>query len=369
MPDHGSSPSRVIISLLLPWVLTMAMAQPEHAFTDVFYPAMKSGVACYRIPALVILPNGAMLAAADERVPSCQDLRSNRDINIVLRKSMDKGRTWSPMETIVDPPSGKSASDPSFIYDRITGELFLFYNYMDLDSARGMYRFHLVSSRDGGISWSAPVDITSMITRSGWEDRFRFITSGNGIQTSAGRLLHTIVDVEYGSVRLFGSTDHGRTWELTGEPVTPADETRVVELPDGRWLLNARVNKAGCRYVHLTADCGKTWSTQKESLLPDPGCNAGLIFADVGRGQGFLAFTNPASHLERKKLMLKVSLDGGVTWPFEQPIYAGPSAYSSLAVEPDGGLGILFERENQPVISISMVRKRKWKGRRKKSGL
>lgn len=44
--------------------------------------------------------NGDLVAAIDARVPSCQDLRGSRDINIVIRKSEDHGKTWTQGKAI-----------------------------------------------------------------------------------------------------------------------------------------------------------------------------------------------------------------------------------------------------------------------------
>ena len=113
----------------------LANAQ-QPKFIDLFDTSMNSNVSCYRIPSLVTAPNGTIIAAIDERNISCGDLKWNRDINIVLRKSFDNGETWSELEKIIDYPLGESASDPSMIVDRLTNEIFLFYNYMNLDKEK-----------------------------------------------------------------------------------------------------------------------------------------------------------------------------------------------------------------------------------------
>lgn len=95
---------------------------------DLFTTAQRPGVACFRIPALVTAANGDLIAAIDERVPACNDLGDNPNINIVIRRSQDNGNTWSAIETVADYPPGQSASDPSMIVDAITREIFLFYN-------------------------------------------------------------------------------------------------------------------------------------------------------------------------------------------------------------------------------------------------
>ena len=105
-------------------------------------------VSCYRIPAITTAPDGSLIAAIDERVPSCGDLKWSRDINIVMRRSTDGGRTWSPIRKVVDFPDGQSASDPSLITDTVSGTVFLFYNYMDHDAAKDVYFFHVMRSTD-----------------------------------------------------------------------------------------------------------------------------------------------------------------------------------------------------------------------------
>lgn len=125
---------------------------------DLFNTSMKAGVACYRIPSIVTAPNGDLIAAIDERVSSSDDLGENKDINIVIRRSCDNGSTWSPIETVADYPLGQSASDPSMIVDRQTKEVFLFYNYMDLEKEPGIYYLHVKRSRDNGLTWSYEKD-------------------------------------------------------------------------------------------------------------------------------------------------------------------------------------------------------------------
>ena len=119
-------------------------------FKNLFDAKMQPGVSCYRIPAIITAPNGDIIAAIDERIPSCADLRTNEDINIVLRRSVDNGDAWSEIETVVDYPFGKSASDPSMIVDRITGEIFLFFNFMDLNNEKDVYYLRVIKSNDNG---------------------------------------------------------------------------------------------------------------------------------------------------------------------------------------------------------------------------
>ena len=317
-------------------------------FINLFDAAQQSNIACYRIPALVTAPNGDLLAAIDERGPSCADLRGNRDINIVLRRSLDNGETWSEIETIVDYPNGKSASDPSFIVDVTTGVIFMFFNYMDLDTEKDRYYFQVVKSLDNGRSWSTPTDITKQVTRTEWHSDFKFITAGRGIQTADGTLLHTMVNFDNG-LHLFGSDDHGVSWFFIDTPILPADESKIVELADGTWMINSRVNELGTRYVHTSLDKGITWNSGPDASLIDPGCNASIIrYTSTAEGsdKNRLLFSNANSEHERRNLTIRISYDEGKTWTKGKTIYKEGAAYSSMSILHDGTIGILFEKDD-----------------------
>ena len=329
-------------------------------YEDLFNAENNEEVACYRIPSLMTAPNGDLIAAIDERVLSCADLRGNKDINIVQRRSSDNGKTWTNIETVIDFPIGKSASDPSMILDEETGEIFLFYNYMDLDKEKNVYYLHVMKSSDNGKTWSEPQDITSQISLPEWHEDFKFITSGRGIQTSSGRLLHTLVNLEHG-VFLFGSDDHGKSWFVIEEAVTPADESKVIELTDGRYMINSRVNTGeGLRYVHISEDKGESWETTPEAELIDPGNNASII-RYTSREEGYeknrLLFSNTKSKTNRENMTVRISYDEGKTWSKGKTVYSGPAAYSSMTILENGNIGLFFEKEGykeNPFVSFSL---------------
>ena len=62
----------------------------------------------------------------------------------------------------------------------------------------------------------------------------------------------------------------------------------------------------------------------------------------VGLGGGRILFSNPAS-TKREKVTVRISEDGGKTWSVGTLLHEGPSAYSDLVVEPEGGIGCLYE--------------------------
>ncbi|MEX0314512.1 MAG: exo-alpha-sialidase [Allomuricauda sp.] len=312
-----------------------------------FDSQINENVACYRIPAIITTGNGTLIAAIDERVESCNDLRDNKDINIVIRRSEDNGKTWSAIKTIVDYPFGESASDPSMIWDEDTGEVYLFYNYMNLDTAPNKYLFRVIKSKNHGKSWSKAMDITSQIAPEDSQEDFQFITSGRGIQTRSGKLLHTLVNLDKG-LFIFGSDDHGKSWYRINTAISPGDESKIIELADGTWMINSRVNKSGLRYVHTSKDEGRSWETRADSTLIDPACNASLIrYSLVQDGdKNRLIFSNPNSADKRENLTVKVSYDEGMNWKLGKLITPKMSAYSSLSVLKDGKIGLFYEADD-----------------------
>ena len=81
---------RILIKYILIFT-SFAFYSQNLEFVDLFDNSMNSKVFCYRIPSLVTTTNGTLIAAIDERNNSCRDLKWNRDINIVIRKSFDDG--------------------------------------------------------------------------------------------------------------------------------------------------------------------------------------------------------------------------------------------------------------------------------------
>ncbi|WP_226924845.1 discoidin domain-containing protein, partial [Georgenia satyanarayanai] len=326
------------------------------------------GFANYRIAALAVANNGDVLASYDGRPTAADSPGPN---SILQRRSTDNGETWGE-QTVVAQGEEEAPihgySDPSYIVDRETGTIFNFHVYSldrgfgnsqpGVDPAdRNVIHANVARSEDDGETWTHRT-ITADITADVETWRSRFAASGQGIQLRygphAGRLIqqYTIINTAldtYQAVSVY-SDDHGETWQV-GEPVgTGMDENKTVELSDGRVMLNSRDSqRSGYRKVAISQDGGHSYGEVTiERQLPDPANNASIVRAFPNAEQGsaeakVLLFSNSASSSTRSNGTIRMSCDDGRTWPVARTFQPGGMAYSTLATQPDGSIGLLYE--------------------------
>ena len=330
-----------------------------------------AGFKCHRIPALTTAANGWIIAAWDGRPETCQDAPQAN--SIVYRISKDGGKSWTPIQTALAGTPGATKvgfSDPSFVVDRSTGTIFLFsvksfdaglfQSQLGTDpNARNILHAHVVESHDNGQTWVNPRTITDQVT-AGYEGQWftRFASSGEGIQlrygAHAGRLIQQYAVANSGSTSLMAvsvySDDHGATWKPGTPSEGSADENKVVELSDGRLLLNSRTQgTAGQRLEAISYDGGQTWGPFRHNWdLTDPRNNASIIRAYPNARQGsararVLLFSNADSSSARVNGTIRVSYDDGFTWNEGKVFESGDMAYSTLHALNDGTWGLLYE--------------------------
>ena len=108
------------------------------------------------------------------------------------------------------------------------------------------------------------------------------------------------------------------------------------------------------RRIARSRDGGLTWSeVVKDPAHIEPRCQGSLsYFTDaLSHDKDRLLFSNPAS-TKRENMTVRLSYDGGHTWPVAKQLHAGPSAYSCLSVLPDLTIGCLYERGDEgPLVS------------------
>jgi len=323
--------------------------------TDLFISG-QDGYKAYRVPALVVSNRGAILAICEARKNSFSD---KGDIDLVIKRSLDNGETWTGMQLIWD-DGDNTVGNPCPVVDRQTGAIWLLF-------CRNNERVFVTKSADDGTTWSAPVEITEAVSQREWT--WYATGPGHGIQLSAGRLLvpcdHKIKNAtkenpQWYLSHVIYSDDNGRSWKLGGALDGKTNECQAVETEDGSVYLNIRsYEDQNCRACAWSADGGLTWSkVELEQSLIAPKCQASIVrFTDrKHHGKNRVLFSSPAG-TERENLTVRLSYDECRTWPVSRTLYPGKSAYSELAIAPDMTICCFYERgQNSQYEKIAFAR-------------
>ncbi|MGP5055756.1 sialidase family protein [Brachybacterium paraconglomeratum] len=338
------------------------------------------GVKNFRIPALAVAPNGDLLAAFDKRPVHGDSPAPN---SIWQRRSTDGGRTWGEPEVVragfesTVPGEKLGYSDPSYVVDVETGEIFLFCvfskdvgvwdgEYGNDDEDRRIMSANLSVSHDSGLTWEHR-SLTEVVKP---EDcRAMFASSGAGIQLRYGAHKGRLIQQYAGFFRNDGggedvsaysvySDDHGETWQM-GTPVgTEMDENKVAELSDGTVMLNSREHvRTGRRWVAYSHDGGATWEDlHRDPSLVDPGNNAQLSRAHPDAPQGsakakMLLFSH-ADHVPNDRVngTVEISTDDGATWERKRVFAPGACQYSVIIPVGRDEFLLAYEGEQETIM-------------------
>ncbi len=97
---------------------------PSH--TSIPFQGSTHGYHAFRIPAMIRAGNGDLLAFCEGRVTKYSD---HGNIDIVLRRSTDEGRTWTPLQVVQEEGGDAiiTIGNPVPILDRETGRIHLLF--------------------------------------------------------------------------------------------------------------------------------------------------------------------------------------------------------------------------------------------------
>jgi sialidase-1 len=382
--SRGPFCCQLFLILLYPVFCRFSSGAEPLMEKTVLFTERADGFTLYRIPGIVVTAKGTVLAYCEARKFSDAD---RGEIEIHLRRSIDGGRTFAPAKQVahlgprlprnphmpakkatkdMGGPNEQTVNNPVAIATP-SGAVHLIY------CVEYMRAFHLHSDDDGQ-TWSTPVEITSTFDAFRPDLDWQAIATGPGhaIEMKDGRLCVPFWMATYEkkaplrkAVGTIFSDDGGKTWQRGDIALPEAGEPNIAPLADGGVILTARNNDPRNRRVVARSPDGATQWTKPTfaNELLEPGCMAGIT-THPGRAPKpgpLLIFSNPHTtereHAARRDVTIHLSRDDGLTWPVSKTLQSGPSAYSDLAVLPDGTVLCFYESgTDKPAIK----RKRDW---------
>ena len=334
--------------------------QESLGATSTVFTNGEHGYFCFKIPVLMSLFSGRVLAFAEARMGSCSDFAWT---DLVMKISDDGGMHWSPL-IVVRSETNSTTMTPTVIGNAAPVQL-LHNHQVLLPHTLNNSQVWLMTTNDDGTTWSHP-QLLDNVTQPDW----KWVGTGppGSLELQSGRILvpsyhskvrgNLINNIVHGHVML--SDDHGRTWRLGqqlhgyGQGDHLVNENQAVQLRNGSILINARsfaTLTPARRLQTISNDDGETFgpvSYVEELKQPFDGCQ-GSIIADNDNNR--LYFTGPDSTYKRDHLTLWSSDDQGKSWDKILLLDSGPSGYSSLqllnSTKSKITLGLLYEQSNE----------------------
>ena len=368
------------------------------AFCQYKIPVFVSGTddyKSYRIPAIVGTPDGSLLAFAEGRVHDSGDFG---DIDIVMKKSKDKGKTWGNLQVIVNADSLQAGNcapvldtnDPAYPQGRV----FLFYNTGnnhegEVRKGNGLRQVWYKTSIDDGATWSDATNITTEVHKPkqpqinsmyNYPEDWRSYanTLGHAMQFQSGKYKGRIFVAANHSngnpkphfmdydAHGYYTDDHGKTFHLSESINVPgSNESTAAELSHDKLMMNSR-NQRGdvrARIVSISSDGGVTWDTTYfDKALIDPVNEGSILTVGHKNGKNTIAFCNAADTKRRDNLTLRISYDDGKTWKNSYVVDKSPNgkgdytAYSDLVKLGKKEIGVLYERDSYKEVVFTVVK-------------
>ena len=321
------------------------------------------GCKSYRIPGLAVTTRGTLVACFDVRWDSAKDLPANIDVGVM--RSSDLGRSWGAMTLALDydkqlpGAAGNGVGDAAILVDRRSGDLYMaaLWSYgnngwhgsgpgLDQQSTGQLV---ITKSSDDGATWQPAFSITPQIKQPEW--KLCFQGPGSGIQLEDGTLVFAAQyrDAVGKPSSCFISSHDGVSWKISpaaipGDP--PTSEAQLAIAGSNQLVMTMRNESRGPKRLWSSWNWKATlqdgsWSPHW-SAVDDPVCMASLISLPSG-----ILLCSHCDSKKRERISISYSRDQGSTWSQPKLLDSRPSAYSCMALLPDGTVGILYEVGDQ----------------------
>ena len=153
--------------LLAPLAALHAGESPKAQLDSVPFTGGKEGYACYRCPTLAVSAKGTVLAFCEGRVNSHRD---EDDMDVVLKRSTDGGRTWGPLQVLAN--DGRNPCKNQCPVVLPSGRILLVWlwnKWIPSENDRTTREVFVMYSDDDGVTWSKPRNITASVYQPAWK--------------------------------------------------------------------------------------------------------------------------------------------------------------------------------------------------------
>ena len=276
-----------------------------------------------------------------------RDVESPRNYQVLIR-SDSKGRRWSHPKLMILPREGVRAMSAAIWIDP-TGRMWVFWG-QSFGQQDGRYGIWAITTDDPDAEdpqWSEPRRLGDGIML----NKPTVLSSGDWLFTSS------VWKADH-SIKVYATTDHGKTFKLRGTANVLPPETRgpdepmIVERRDNSlWMLVRRQGLAET----VSHDSGKTWSPVKPSSLRHP--TARFFLRRLKSGALLLVKHGPLDERAgRTDLMAFVSDDDGQTWKGGLMLDDRENVtYPDGVQAPDGTIYIVYDHNRTPNGEVLMA--------------
>jgi predicted neuraminidase len=179
--------------------------------------------------------------------------------------------------------------------------------------------------------------------RMGWQ------TKNKAVLVNGNRIIVPLYSDGFSFSLMALTDDNGKTWQFSEPLVGPGNiQPSIAVKSDGTLLAYMRDNgpPPQRQHVSMSADNGVTWSSVRDSTLPNPGAGADLV--TLSNGHWVLAYNDTEDG--RHSLAVSISTDEGKTWKHTRHLehdlrdkqIATSSGYPSIIQGRDRSLHVVY---------------------------